>query len=192
MRHRRFTHHFRRRSPTTRIVAAAIACGLPRLLQAQSAPTPAQQAVPQLAPYRTPVIALVQPASGGTVPQDKPVVVFRFAQGEPDDAVDAKSFAVSVDGVDVTGGFQVVGGEAWGSLADASPATGASPITPGAHQVIVRICSERGACGSASASVSVISSAQQSAILPSGNTAMSKRTRLLDLVIRATRKLLLP
>lgn len=185
MRHRRFTHHFRRCSPATRLVAAAIACGLPRLVHAQSSPAPVQQASPQLAPYRTPVIALVQPASGGAVPKDKPVVVFRFAQGEPDDAIDAKSFAVSVDGVDVTPGFQVAGSEAWGSLIGALN----EPLAAGIHQVIARICSARGACGSASASVSVQA---PSITQPAAATPAAKHGHFLDLVVRTARKLLLP
>lgn len=185
MAHRHFTHLFRRRAPAARALAALIACGLPRLLHAQSSPAPVQQVSPQLAPYRTPVIALVQPASGGAVPQDKPLVVFRFAQGEPDDAIDAKSFTVSVDGVDATPGFQVVSGEAWGPLVGAVR----EPLAAGIHQVVARICSARGACGSASASVSVeaASIAQRAAASPA-----AKHGHLLDLVVRAARKLLLP
>ena len=185
MAHRRFTHFFRRRAPAARVVAALVAYGLPRVLHAQSSPAPVQQASPQLAPYRTPVIALVQPASGGTVPQDKPVVVFRFAQGEPDDAIDAKSFAVSIDGVDVTPGFLVVGSEAWGSLVRAV----SEPLAAGVHQVNARICSARGACGSASASVSVEAGGITQ---PAAASPAAKHGHLLDLVVRAARKLLLP
>lgn len=182
MRHRQFTHHFRRYSPATRLVAAAIACGVPRLLHAQSSPAPTQQASSQLAPYRTPVIALVQPGSGSAVPQDKPVVVFRFAQGEPDDAIDAKSFTVSVGGVDVTPGFQVVGSEAWGSLVR----TASEPLAAGIHQVIARICSARGACGSVSAAVTI------AAATIGGPTAAPKsgHARVLDFVLTTARKLL--
>lgn len=184
MAHRRFTHFFRRRSPAARIVAAALACGLPRLVHAQSS-QPAQDPAPALAPYRSPVIALVQPASGGAIPHDKPVVVFRFAQGEPNDGIDAKSLTVTVDGIDVTAAFQLAGSDAWGSLAGA----GASALDVGVHQVIARICSARGACGTVSAAVMIAAVAQPTVAVTEPAT---KRGRVIDFVIRATKKLLLP
>jgi hypothetical protein len=185
MPHRRFTHFFRRRSPAARIVALAAAYSLPRLLHAQTPALPTQEASSTLGVYRTPLIALVQPANGGAVPRDKPVVVFRFAQGEPNDAIDTRSLVVSVDGVDVTAGFQIVGGDAWGPLADA---TVAASLGGGPHQVLARICSARGTCGTVSAVVSVTAVTQTTAP-PTPLT--SKRGRIMDLVVRAT-KLLLP
>lgn len=185
MGHRRFTHFFRRRSPAARIVAAALACGLPRLLHAQSS-QPAQDVAPALAPYRTPVIALVQPTSGGAIPRDKPVVVFRLAQGEPSDGIDAKSLTVTVDGIDVTPAFQLAGNDAWGSLAGAASA---SPLDVGVHQVIARICSARGACGSVSAAVTIAAVAQPTIAATEPTT---KRGRIAEFVIRVTEKLLLP
>src|SRR3712207_547682 len=64
------------------------------------APGPPSGQVPPSGAYRTPSLALVQPASGGTVPQDKPVVVFRLMQGDASDPIDARSFVVTVDGQD--------------------------------------------------------------------------------------------
>ena len=182
MPHRRFTHLFRRRAPTVRSLAAIIACGLPRLLHGQAAPA-SQPAILPL--YRTPVIALVQPPSGGAVPQDKPVVIFRFAQGEAGDGVDVKSFGVTVDGVDITAAFQIAGGDAWGSLAGLRRDV---PLSLGVHGVVARICSERGACGTVSAAVSVAQGANADA--PS-TEAPKRRDRLLDVLLRATKKLLL-
>ena len=184
MAHRRFTHLFRRRSPTARSFAAAVAFGLPRLLHAQATNPSTLGPTPTVAPYRIPTIALVQPVSGGSVPQDKPVAVFRFAQGESTDAIDAKSLKVSIDGVDVTPAFQIAGGDAWGSLAGI-PATFPAP---GLHQVFARICSERGACGDVSAVLVVAATTHQ----PDAAPSMTKRGRLVDLVMKATRKLLLP
>lgn len=183
MAHRRFTHLFRRRAPAARALAALIACGLPRLLHAQSS-SPSPAGLPALGSYRTPAIALVQPASGGTVPQDKPVVVFRFAQGEPDDHLDLRSFAVSIDGRDVSAGFQIVGSDAWGSLAPLQ--TDGLPSV-GVHAVTARICSERGACATVNAAVSI---AQDGNAVAPSTQGMKKRDRFIDALLRVTKKLL--
>jgi hypothetical protein len=119
-------------------------------------PSPAPQSpVVQLPAYRLPALALVQPAAGGNVPSDKPVVVFRFAPGEPNDPIDVRSFAVGVDGHDRTHLFQVNGGEAWGPLA---PPDAESALEPGSHEIAARICSSRGACADVSATVLVVPS----------------------------------
>lgn len=189
MRHRRFTHLFRRHSPAAHAIAAAMACGLPRLLHAQS-PLPMPQSAPAgLTAYRTPAIALVQPPNGGTVTQDKPVVMFRFIQGEPDDQLDLRSFAVAVDGKDVTPAFQIAGSDAWGSMAGRADA---SPLSLGAHEVSAQLCSSRGACAIARATVTVLpplfsGALQSSATAPA--TASLKR-RILDAALNATRRLL--
>jgi hypothetical protein len=146
-------------------------------------PTPAPQA--PLAAYRVPTIALVQPAGGSTIPQDKPVVVFRFAQGEPTDPVDVQSFTVVVDGYDRTSLFQVSAGEAWGPLGDS-----AHPLPAGVHQVTARICSTRGACATVSATVTAVADpagAATGAVAPA-----RRRAWLVDLVLQAARKLLQP
>ncbi len=167
MRHRRFTHFFRRTAPARRAVAALAVCALPRPVHAQALPAPSPPQAPLLAAYRTPVIALVEPAGGGSVPQDRPVVVFRFAQGEPNDAIDARSFSVTIDGADITRAFRIAGGDAWGSLAGGS----ANPLAVGMHEVIARICSERGTCGSTTAPVAV---ATVPAVRPEGGQTTSK------------------
>ena len=121
-------------------------------------PTPPSSSSPVLAPYRAPAIALVQPAAGGTLPHDRPVLVFRFAAGEPNDPLDTRSFAVAVDGEDRTALFQATSSEAWGPLASPS----GSAVTPGAHQITARICSSRGPCGETSVLVTVVPAAAAS------------------------------
>jgi hypothetical protein len=146
-------------------------------------------------PYRAPTIALVQPTGASPIPRDKPIVVFRFAQGESDDPVDARSFAVSVNGVDRSSRFQVAADEAWGSLASASPDE--PPLLPGPHAVIARICSVRGACAVAGVSVTIDAGAAtgQGTVAipqPADQGAASSRARLIARVLDAIRKILVP
>jgi hypothetical protein len=152
-------------------------------LEAQQAPSPASS----LPAYRPPALALVQPAAGGSVPDDKPVVVFRFAPGEPNDPIDAQSFAVTVDGVDRTAGFQVTAGEAWGTLAN----SGEGDVSAGTRQIAARICSARGACAEVSATVAVIESARASPASAEGS-ANARRRKVMDAVVAVLRKLLEP
>ena len=158
------------------------------------AQAPQQQPVPPLSPYRVPVIALVQPASGGTVPQDRPVVVFRFAPGEADDPLDVSSFRVAVDGSDETTRFQVGATEAWGPIGApiaAGNTGGDGAIANGAHQVLAQVCSSRGTCAEASALITVVPSA--AAATASGETkAGSRRARVIDALLSAVKKILSP
>jgi hypothetical protein len=102
--------------------------------------------------FRPPSIVLAYPASGGTLPADKPLIVFRFEPGEASDPIDPGAFRATVDGIDRSSHFRVTPTEAWGQLADSS----ATPsLTPGSHVVGARVCSTRGACGSVSARVEV-------------------------------------
>lgn len=185
MSHRRFTHLFRRRVSAARIAAAVVACGLARPLRAQETPAPSAQ----LPAYRTPVLEIAQPPSGGAVPQDKPIVVFRFAQGEPDDQLDLRSLSVTVDGRDVTSGFQVGGSEAWGSL---SLRDNPAAIAIGVHDVSAQICSTRGACAIARAMVTVlpplVGGPPQSSTNAPATTSLKRR--ILDAALNATRRLL--
>lgn len=120
------------------------------------------------------------------MPQDKPVVVFRFVEGEPGDAIDARSLSVTIDGANITPAFRIAGGDAWGSLTGVA---GAAALGAGAHQVFARICSERGACGS----VSAVVNAEPPVERTGAATAVTGRGgKLLDFLIRATRRLLLP
>jgi hypothetical protein len=153
-------------------------------LHAQAAtPTPAP------APYRAPTIALVQPPVGTTVPRYKPVVVLRFARGEASDPVDVSTFAVSVDGVDRTQLFQVTADEAWGALAKLTSSD--SLISIGTHAVIARVCSVRGACGETAATVVVVDPPTASPAI-SQDQSKSTRARLIELVLDAVRKLIVP
>ena len=173
---------------------AGVATAYP--LAAQQSAAPQQPQLPAttsavLAPYRAPVLALVQPATG-TVTQDKPVVVFRFAQGEPTDPIDLASFAVSVDGEDRTGLFQVAtgaaGGDAWGPL----DPPGDNALTVGAHQVVARICSTRGACASAASAVIVMPPLVQPTAAATPADKKSRKRKVLDAVVGIGRKLLVP
>lgn len=140
---------------------------------------------PAVQPYRSPVIALVQPAAGTVLPQDRPVAVFRFSAGEASDPVDAGTFAVSVGGHDRTSLFHVTAGEAWGPLGPA----GAEPAV-GSHEVRARVCSTRGACAMTTALVTIGT--------PGLGTEKRKdpekdrRSRLLDFLLDAAKTLLQP
>ena len=189
------------------VAALAVAAGCPSRARAQQ-PIPSPIPVPPpaagtatLAPYRAPLIGLVQPApastggttAAGSVPRDRPVVVFRFAAGEPDDPLDVRSFVVAVDGADRTALFQTTatpaGGQAWGALVP-DHATKSGQLTLGAHRVVARVCSARGACGTVETQVFV--APEFAAAAPDAAAAKSTTQRVLGAALLATRKLLLP
>lgn len=145
-------------------------------------PMPATPALPS---YHPPLLALVQPAADGSVPQDRPMVVFRFAPGDSTDPVDARSFAITVDGKDRSAGFQAARDMVWGALA---PPDEAEALGAGAHALVARICSIRGSCGEVSASVTITAASPAAANAPVANR---KRT-VLDLLLVALKKLLMP
>ena len=145
---------------------------------------PAPAAV--IAAYRPPSIAVVQPLNGGTVPHDRPVVVIRYAQGEPADPLDPRSFRITVDGRDRTAEFQVVAGEAWGPIIDPAVHQSDKGAAARAHQVTARICSSRGACATTESSVITLPLAEQTS-----SDSATRRQKLLDLLLSATRRLLL-
>lgn len=179
-------------------LALGAIAGCPMRSTAQP-PTPIP--VPQpatLAPYRTPTIALVQPmaaappggtTAAGSVPQDRPVVVFRFAAGEPDDPLDVRSFVVAVDGADRTALFQTTashaGGQAWGALAD-DEAIAKGELAAGLHRVAARICSTRGACATADEQVLVVPGLVAESTPPS----RSKGMRVLGTMLGIARRLI--
>lgn len=162
----------------------AVLIGAASLVPGARAQQPTAAPPPQIAPYRAPVIALVQPADGGTVPQDKPVVVFRFAPGEAGDPLDAASFRAAVDGIDQTHRFQLAASEAWGAL---GPPVPDEPIVTGVHRLAARICSTRGACGETAATVTVLPPLTP---IDSNPGKPSRRERVLDALLAAVRKLL--
>jgi hypothetical protein len=173
-------------------LAAVLMIAPPLRAQGGGAPQP-PHTQPPVAPYRAPQLALVQPAPGVAVPQDRPVVVFRFSPGEPADPLDLASFAVAVDGVDRTALFQVSASEAWGPLAPPGPPNiggeGAALVAPGEHRVSARICSSRGACTTIAAAISVVPGHSK----PTDQAEQqNRRQRLLDLLLTAARKLLVP
>ncbi|MEJ7812827.1 MAG: hypothetical protein WKG32_20605 [Gemmatimonadaceae bacterium] len=186
-------------SPLVRTPGGMLAVVVLSLSLVRAYPLAAQQpTLPQqasaLAPYRAPALALVQPAAGSAVTADKPVVVFRFAQGELTDPLDAASFAVTVDGVDRTALFQVAASETWGPLVPPPPGDAAGPLAPGLHQVSARICSSRGACGTVTTPVTVLP-APAAAAAPSGPQSaspVSKKKRLLHALVAAGKTLITP
>jgi hypothetical protein len=149
-----------------------------------------------------PTIALVQPSGAATLTNDRPVVVFRFVPGEPNDPIDLASFAVTVDGRDRTPSFQVTSAEAWGSLAEGPAVSTDSSLALGTHQISARICSARGACGVLVTSLTIVPSqlesrasqpaAEGAAADSSGSSASSRRRRVIDAVLAALSKLLSP
>lgn len=173
-------HGFPTRIPLL-FVAAALAGGAPG--------TPALAAAQQPAPadaYRVPSIVMVQPLDGGSVPRDKPIVVFRLTAGEPTDPIDTRSFAVTVDGADRTASFEVTATEAWGPVAepDARPADTGGGAT---HTIAARICSQRGACAAVTATVETVASPAIA-----GGSEPTRKARLLDLLLSVVKKLLGP
>jgi hypothetical protein len=136
-----------------------------------------------LSPYQAPVIALAQPLNGGSVPQDRPVVVFRFSAGEATDPIDSRSFAVSVDGKDHTPLFQMTATEAWGPLNAADQHIGI-----GRHEVVARICSARGACSTTTALITVGAAGPGNGS-GEGNK-QGKKMQMLDALLGALRTLL--
>ncbi|MGQ0715340.1 MAG: hypothetical protein ACT4PJ_16700 [Gemmatimonadaceae bacterium] len=157
--------------------------GIPALWAQQ--PGSPGQTPSQLPLYRSPALALVQPAAGGSVPGDKPVVIFRYGPGEPNDPIDVRSFAVAVDGHDRTHLFQVSALEAWGPLAPHE-----SSLETGPHQIAARICSSRGACADVSATILIVP-----AVIDGGDPnapSAPRRRKVLDAVLDALRKILVP
>ena len=131
----------------------------------------------------------MQPPNGGSVTQDRAALVFRFAQGEPDDPLDVASLAVSVDGEDRTKEFQLAvsaaGHQAWGTLGAADVSRRPSL---GTHQVTARICSSRGACATAQGSVVVLPALVTAA--PDETEKVSRKRKALGALIDLGRKLL--
>jgi hypothetical protein len=121
------------------------------------------------------------------LPQDRAVLIFRFAPGEASDPLDASSFAVLVNGATRSALFQVAGSEAWGPLSDPHVT---STLAPGAYQVTARICSSKGACGTTSATVTVASSGGTPAGAP--EQGASRKQRLIDLLLAGARRLVGP
>ena len=137
---------------------------------------------PVTAPYRTPQIALVQPAPAAALEQSNPAVVFRIAQGDSSDALDLTSFEVAIDGADRTPQFHVDSTEAWGSLdPPTKPDTAgrAETLALGAHLLTARICSVRRICADIRAAVRVVSTASA----PSDPHRSKPKSRLVAAVL---------
>ena len=147
---------------------------------------PAQPVV--LPAYRIPVITIAQPADGIALPDDKPVIVLRFASAEALDPVDALSFALTVDGADRTTLFQLTQGEAWGPLS-----TAGELLATGQHDVRARICTAHGVCGSAKATVNIVPASSVTQLVAGTSSDKSKqqrRGRVFDAVLQAVRVLI--
>ena len=156
-------------------------------------------ASPAAASSHAPVLTLVEPLSGGTLPRDRPVAVFRFAAGDAADSINAQTFAISVDGIDRSALFHATREIAVGLLVADSAADSAA-LAPGIHQLHARVCSLRGVCSDLDASVTVIpaeppaqsDSAAKPDSTAEGGSPVSLIRMLLELVLALARKLIAP
>lgn len=150
---------------------------------------PATAGTVVLPAYRLPVIAVAQPLEGVVIPDDKPVSIIRFAAVEPLDPIDALSLNVTVDGTDRTSLFTLSQGEAWGRL---SPFE--ETLSAGQHEMRARICSTRGTCAVAKATVTVVSSAsllqQLGSTTASAPKSTSRTSKVFGAVLQAMRVLI--
>ena len=188
-------HAVRLRGARMAIVAFLLGAVRAYPIEAQQPAAPQQPQLPAttsavLAPYRAPVLALVQPVTG-TVTQDKPVVVFRFATGEADDPLDVGSFVVAVDGTDRTALFHTTAVQAWGPLASETQLA-RGELAAGTHRVVARICSTRGACSAAEATLLVLPGIVDDAKTVAPDIKRSLLRRALGALGQATRKVLIP
>lgn len=88
-------------------------------------------------------------------------------------------------------GTALSGGEACGPLVPA--ASDSATLAPGEYQVMARICSSRGACGTFAATVTVVPGLAKAADpADSHNRRQRLISLLIDLLIAAARKLLVP
>jgi hypothetical protein len=164
-----------------------VALVLPHAAMAQP-PAPQVSVVP--ATPRVPVIALVQPPNGGTIPLDRPVLVFRFTAADPSEPLDLGSLRVLMDDQDVTNAFHITPNESWGTLP--LPGSVVAPtVGAGLHTVRGRICSLRGACGTVAATVSVTAE-QTAASPPNAGASTGVPKGLLGALVKLTRKVIGP
>jgi len=154
----------------------------PQVPPAGTTPGQPQSVLPE---YRAPTIIVAAPAMGSTLPDDKPVAVFRFMTNEPLDPIDALTFSVSVDGKDRTPLFQLAQSEAWGRLAEQT-----ETLTAGPHDVVARICTAHGECGSTKSSITIVGGNSVSATTKAGDKAKQTKTKILDAVLQAARVLI--
>ena len=174
----------RRRWPLAAVATLSVIASTARAGGAQQPATPPPAAATE---YSKPTLALVQPAPGASVPIDRPILVFRFGPGVPTDVIDARSFSVAIDGQDRSALFQVAPGEAWGPMS--APAADQQPaLTVGPHQVAARICSVRGLCTEVVAVVNATAPATAAA----QQTTPDRKRSVIDLILAAARKLLIP
>lgn len=172
-----------RRWPLAAIVTLGAIASISRVGNTQQ-PAPAPLAT--VTEYSKPTLALVQPAPGASVPIDRPILMFRFGPGVPTDLIDARSFSVAVDGHDRSALFQVAPSEAWGPMA-ALTASQQPALPAGPHQVAARICSVRGLCSEVIAVVNAAPPAT-AATQPTPD----RKSSVIDLILAAARKLLVP
>lgn len=139
----------------------------------------AQQAMS--AGYAPPRLVLAYPAPGVSVPGDHATVIFQYASTDTD-ALDLRSFSVTVDGIDRTSHFRVTADAAWGTIITGD--------TAGirAHDVRARICSVRGVCANANVIVAVVGSAVPAKPSPS----KERRGKIIDVLLEMMRRLLRP
>lgn len=176
-----------RRDRAARRRRLAAAAGLTAIASIARSGVAQQPTAAPAAEYRGPMLTMVQPAPRAAVPIDRPIIVFRFIPGSEADPVDARSFAVAVDGESRSALFQVTATEAWGPMVSRAEG-GKSASAVGPRQIAARICSVRGACSEIAATVSVVQSAAAGVehIMP------DRKRSVIDLLLAAARKLLEP
>jgi hypothetical protein len=138
-----------------------------------------------------PLIVLVQPQDGGTVPVDRPVLAFRFTAADASDQLDLGSLRIVVDSRDATSSFQVTPNEAWGKL-DGSALSATSPLTTGAHTLTARICSLRGACGTVTATFNVSAPTSVAQSAPNAAKSSPGPRGLVGTLVKAARRIIGP
>jgi hypothetical protein len=171
------------------IASIALALVPPAPLAAQK---PASDSASVIAPYRAPRLALAEPPLGAGLAQDRPTVVFRYAQGESDDPLDLTSFAVAVDGETRSAQFHADSAEAWGSIEPTgshASAYAGQPLALGVHQLAARICSLRGVCADVRTTVTVVASVLGSGVAERPAAKLQRWLPVLAMLITLARKL---
>jgi hypothetical protein len=148
---------------------------------------------------RAPIISLVEPVNGGFVPQDRPIVVLHFASGDSADAVDARSFVLTLDGADQTALFRSTRQMAVGLFSPAG-STDSPMLALGDHRLRAHVCSIKGICSEIDTAFTIV---RADSIAPSplsaaadssaeGTSSVSLIRMLLQLVLALARKLIGP
>jgi hypothetical protein len=122
------------------------------------------------------------------MPQDVPVLAFRFSAADGSDPLDLGSLRVTLDRRDTTPLFRTTPNESFASLPAGTPS--APGVASGPHMVSGRICSLRGACATVTATVHVVGIAP--AEPPTASKTSVGPNGLLGVLVKLTRKVIGP